>query len=208
MFSFAHKKTVTENERDKLSVILAGYEDDFNEKFFAYNPGLKSRFQEILFEDFNEDELSQIWKNMRQKKLWREEDSVQSVAIRRLVKSAGRKGFGNARDVRKILESATQSAMARLGKDMNEENMELKIVDIIGEDPMENQKIQTLMKKIESKIGWRKIKNTFKELIELCSTNYAREVDGQPPLEMFLNRMFLGNPGTGKIHNLHYCLHF
>ena len=30
-----------------------------NNKFFAYNTGLKSRFQEVIFEDFDETELSQ-----------------------------------------------------------------------------------------------------------------------------------------------------
>jgi len=30
-----------------------------NNKFFAYNPGLKSRFIEVIFEDFDEKELSQ-----------------------------------------------------------------------------------------------------------------------------------------------------
>jgi hypothetical protein len=30
-----------------------------NNKLFAYNTGLKSRFQEVIFEDFDETELSQ-----------------------------------------------------------------------------------------------------------------------------------------------------
>ena len=30
-----------------------------NNKLFAYNTGLKSRFQEVIFEDFDEAELSQ-----------------------------------------------------------------------------------------------------------------------------------------------------
>ena len=30
-----------------------------NNKLFAYNAGLKSRFQEVIFEDFDEAELSQ-----------------------------------------------------------------------------------------------------------------------------------------------------
>ena len=50
----------------------------------------------------------------------------------------------------------------------------------------------------QKKIGWNNIKKAFKELIQLCSTNYDREIEGLPPLEIFFNRMFLGNPGTGK----------
>lgn len=34
-------------------------QDDMNNKFFAYNTGLKSRFHEVIFEDFDEAELSQ-----------------------------------------------------------------------------------------------------------------------------------------------------
>jgi hypothetical protein len=46
---------LAENERDKLSIILAGYEDELNDKLFAFNPGFKSRFVEVFFEDFDEE---------------------------------------------------------------------------------------------------------------------------------------------------------
>ena len=36
--------TLAENQRERLSIILAGYDDDLNKKLFAYNQGLKSRF--------------------------------------------------------------------------------------------------------------------------------------------------------------------
>ena len=60
--------TLCENQKEDISVILAGYEDDFQKKFFAYNDGLKSRFKEIMFEDFDEKSLSVIWTSMRTKK--------------------------------------------------------------------------------------------------------------------------------------------
>lgn len=45
----------------RLSIILAGYEDDMNEKLFTFNEGIKSRFDMVHFEDFNEKELKTIW---------------------------------------------------------------------------------------------------------------------------------------------------
>ena len=60
--------TLCENERDKISVILAGYEDEFQKKFFAYNSGLKSRFREVVFEDFDEKELSKTGRTCAQRR--------------------------------------------------------------------------------------------------------------------------------------------
>lgn len=188
--------TLCENERDKISVILAGYEDDFQKKFFAYNPGLKSRFKEVCFEDFDQQELTSIWTEMRRKKQWNEEGHVCTVAVKRIVKMSGRKGFGNARQVRIRLEEATQSAMARLGQKFSQENMILKIVDVIGEDPhLSSEKLQRVLKEIEEKVGWKRVKAKVSELVELCGVNYQRELLGKAPFPVFLNRMFLGSPG-------------
>ncbi|CAJ1356275.1 unnamed protein product, partial [Effrenium voratum] len=91
--------TLTENERARLTCILAGYEDDMNNKLFAYNSGLKSRFTEVIFEDFDESELSKIWEQNMVKRGWSAEDPrLTAVAVRRISKSRGQKGFGNARE--------------------------------------------------------------------------------------------------------------
>ena len=50
--------TLCENERDKISLILAGYEDELQERFFSHNPGLKSHFSKVVFEDFDDKELA------------------------------------------------------------------------------------------------------------------------------------------------------
>ena len=44
------------NHRDKLMVIIAGYEEELNSCFFNFNPGLKSRFPWILKTDHSSPE--------------------------------------------------------------------------------------------------------------------------------------------------------
>jgi replication-associated recombination protein RarA len=193
--------TMAEDKRDEISFILAGYEDDFEKKFFAYNEGLKSRFKTMVFEDFDESELTTIWKHMREDKEWREEEDVGRVVVKRMAKMAGRKGFGNAREVRRRLEEATQSAMSRLGSTFDESTMVLTIEDVIGQDPkLLNEKLKRVMLEIDEKIGWRRVKEQAKELVNICGVNYCRELRGKPPLDIFLNRLFLGNPGMTDGH--------
>ena len=157
--------TICENDRENISVILAGYEDDFNDKLFNYNEGLKSRFESVLFEDFDEGELLVIWNKMRADKKWHEETGVASVAVKRLVKQSGRKGFGNARDVRKVLERSIQAAMVRLGDDFKEETMTIEICDVLGEV----RNLQCL------RLFFRKIKKYILTQIHGISSGSSRE---------------------------------
>ena len=69
------------------------------------------------------------------------------------------------------------------------------------QDPRSNPKLKAVLDKINDKIGWKKIKDAVKDLVTVCGTNYQRELDGQAPLPVFLNRLFLGNPGTGGLRN-------
>jgi hypothetical protein len=60
-----HLMEMTESNRDKLSVIIAGYKDDVLEKFFACNQGLPSRFTRVVeFVDFDVDQLRDIFVSM------------------------------------------------------------------------------------------------------------------------------------------------
>lgn len=85
--------TISENKRDKLSIILAGYEDDMNDKIFSFNEGIKSRFELIYFEDFNEKELKTIWETQIKGRGFSTEEEASIVVSKRLFKCAGRKGF-------------------------------------------------------------------------------------------------------------------
>eukprot|EP00934_Nitzschia_sp_Nitz4_P008360 Nitzschia sp. Nitz4//scaffold84_size84139//17889//22709//NITZ4_005193-RA/size84139-augustus-gene-0.44-mRNA-1//-1//CDS//3329559018//8350//frame0 len=191
--------TLCENERDNISVILAGYESDFDNKFFPYNDGLRSRFTRIMFDDFDESELATIWSSMRSERGWHEGPGVCDVMVRRLLRKAGKKGFGNAREIRVHLEEATQIAMARLGDNFSQSKMVLSVTDVIGQDPrLSNEKLARVRREIEEKVGWKRVKSKIDELVNLCGVNYGRELQNLPPIDICLNRLFLGNPGTGK----------
>jgi replication-associated recombination protein RarA len=188
--------TFAEDHRDKLSIIVAGYENDMNEKFFSFNDGLSSRFDNVYFEDFDEGQLKTIWEGLLRERKWEADDKVASVVARRLAKMANRRGFGNARSVRKKFENATQEAFNR--DDFEPTHLELRIEDVVGESPLNNPKVQRILDELEEKTGWSNIKKSVREFLNLANKNYENELAGTRLLPICLNRLFLGNPGTGK----------
>lgn len=187
--------TAAEDKRDDLSIILAGYEDDIQQKLYRYNDGIKSRFEEIHFDDFDEADLKVVWDGLLAEKEWASEDKCGVIACRRLARGTGVKGFGNARAVRQLFEKSTQAAMAR--EDFNGIT-EIRTVDVLGERPTKNPKLRAVLKELSSKIGWRAIKDKVVELVKICDKNYERELNGVDTIPVSMNRLFLGNPGTGK----------
>lgn len=188
--------TAAEKHQDKLSIIIAGYENDINKKLYSYNDGLRSPFKTVIFEDFDEKELSELWRCEIKARGWTSDNKVDRIATNRLVRASKRKGFCNALAVRKLADLACQQALSRA--DFNQ-TMMLQTSDIIGIHPLKNPEIQTLLTEVNGMIGWAKFKKAFGELIKLCGQSYDRELNGKPPLPISLNRMFLGPPGVGKI---------
>ncbi|KAJ3141908.1 hypothetical protein HK100_005562, partial [Physocladia obscura] len=186
---------VSEDMRDKISIILAGYEDEMNNKLFAFNEGLKSRFHPILFEDFDQPELENIWIKIVNDRDWLEDIRIPPLISRKIAKGANQKGFGNARTVRNKVEEACRRAMSR---DDWSGKMYLQLEDVIGVNPMNNSKLKAILTEFESYVGWKSVKKCIKELVAVCETNYERELKGFDASPVVLNRLFLGNPGTGK----------
>ena len=203
------------NHDQELTIILAGYKDDLEETLFSYNVGLKRRFPQVLmFEDFNESQLHEILQQQMEKsnkkdnegnvteKGWYMEPGDADVAVvasRRAARGIGRKGHGNAAVIKKMFESAKMSAMAR--DDFDKSNLVLRMTDMIGHDPSLRNKIPLLdeaLKKLDEYTGLHEVKQAIHELIAATSENYKREMAGQKIHVFALNRLFLGNPGTGK----------
>jgi SpoVK/Ycf46/Vps4 family AAA+-type ATPase len=105
-----------EDHRGEFFVFAAGYPDNM-ETFLKANPGLRSRFDKILkFEDYNTPELYQIALQML------EEEGVEANEEAKLhlnnyldfVYEYRDKYFGNARDVRNVINEIVKNQSLRL----------------------------------------------------------------------------------------------
>ena len=119
-----------EDYRDRLIVIVAGYADNMKD-FINANAGLASRFKKnILFENYNELELYQIFYKMcRDNNYMIANDASSTIkdACKKLIQITGDK-YSNARDVRRFFESCVQYQSLRLTKKENKSKMDLMMV--------------------------------------------------------------------------------
>lgn len=113
-----------ENYRDRLVVILAGYTGEMKDLLANANPGLRSRFTNlVMFEDYSENELLQIFEfQLNQQKVKVQSRDILSFAKKGLVylyrymKKHGVKSVGNARFVRNYVQTILIARDNRLAK--------------------------------------------------------------------------------------------
>jgi hypothetical protein len=71
--------------------------------------------------------------------------------------------------------------------------------DLIGPDPSKAILTCDAWTQFQQLTGLKSVKNSVRFLIELIQTNYGRELEEKKLIDMSLNRVFLGPPGTGKM---------
>lgn len=186
-----------EDHRDNLVVILAGYSDEMAD-FLKTNPGLKSRFPNVIdFEDYTPDEMYEIAKITAKSKGYRIADDCHTAMLdvfeRKQIK--GRNDGGNGRLVRNMIEAAILNQSQRIAKD-GTQDLELLTTD---DFELQQKKVFNLEEELASIIGLEDVK-------EFVRTQYnvilAREKRKKAALKVdttqSLNMIFSGNPGTGK----------
>ena len=107
-----------EDDRGKFVVIAAGYKDKM-EEFLMMNPGLASRFTHKLhIDDYNEDELLAIFKQMAQKESYTLSPTAEFKALDCIYKMVMNKdeSWGNAREMRNLLDATIQKLSLRVSQ--------------------------------------------------------------------------------------------
>ena len=103
-----------EDHRDDLAIVAAGYVEEMAD-FIDTNPGLKSRFtRTVNFPDYTTAELVQIFDGLGAKNHYTCSEAA-AERVRELIDAEPRtRGFGNARFVRNLFETAVSHQAMRV----------------------------------------------------------------------------------------------
>lgn len=119
-----------EDDRDRLVVILAGYNDEMK-KFIDSNPGLQSRFTRYLhFDDYTAPELMEIFCKMAASNDY-ELDNEARNRLHQILQNAvdtKTKNFGNARYVRNLFEKTIERQASRLTANQSPTENDLRTI--------------------------------------------------------------------------------
>lgn len=207
-----------EDYNHRLVVIAAGYPKDLD-RFIDSNAGFKRRFSnEIIFEDYNADELLQIIQSKAEKlEFTINEDALPEILgyfeyIKRQSKDSQ---FGNAGEALKVwntlrsfLDDRIYETQEELSKEIvmtitTLETAKLPMPDLYRQmnnpNYLENA-LEDSMRNINEMIGLYEVKNYINGLVDSLNLEKSRESKGLATAgtQSIGHFLFAGSPGTGK----------
>ncbi len=119
-----------EDNRGRLVIIVAGYDREM-QKFLNSNPGLRSRFTNVIsFPDYSPDECAAIFLRMLEAQKFKIADGVRARLSKLFENLKAAPNWSNGRDVRTLLEFVSRAQARRLSSDRSADQYLLTADDI------------------------------------------------------------------------------
>src|SRR5712691_7438723 len=119
-----------EDNRDRIVVIVAGYPNEM-QRFINSNPGLSSRFTKTIeFPPYAANELAAILRMMAKRQNFVLPDNLESSLAPWLKVGMRNKSWGQAREMRTLLERAREAQATRIAHDPSGDVRQLAMADI------------------------------------------------------------------------------
>ena len=119
-----------EDNRDRIVVIVAGYPNEM-QRFINSNPGLSSRFTKTIeFPPYGANELAAILRVMAKRQNFVLPDNLESSLAPWLKVGMRNKSWGQAREMRTLLERAREAQATRIAHDPSGDVRQLAMTDI------------------------------------------------------------------------------
>ncbi|GGL18655.1 AAA family ATPase [Planomonospora parontospora] len=203
-----------EDDRDRLIVILAGYEKEMG-AFLSSNPGLSSRFAtRVRFPGYSAGELAEITESLQTRRGDRMAGGVRPALLARF-EDLHRRGIvdelGNARFVRSLVEAAAQARDVRVvgagGSPTTEDLVTVTGPDVakaFGEltaryqDYQATPTLEEALGELDGMAGLEPVKRQVHAIAAQLRMARMRQERGLPTPPQMRHFVFTGPPGTGK----------
>jgi S1-C subfamily serine protease/AAA+ superfamily predicted ATPase len=118
-----------EDNRDRVMVIVAGYPNEMR-RFIAMNPGLASRFNRTIeFPAYEPKELAAILRLMARRQGAELPDALEQSLVPWIASQRRSEGWGNAREMRNLLDKASEAQSLRVAVDPEADISRVEMVD-------------------------------------------------------------------------------
>jgi len=135
-----------EDNRDRIIVIVAGYPNEMRH-FVSSNPGLSSRFTKTInFPAYQPAELVAILRGMAKSQKYELPESLDAKLTPWIEQESRRDDWGNARQMRTLLEQAREAQAMRIANDPDADLTKIELEDIAavtGIGVSDEEKIKT-----------------------------------------------------------------